>query len=145
MRRSARFVAVLLLALLGPLALSGTARAADDSITVGNGRLAARGALVTVTVTISCTPATDQWGTLRDHVMGSLTLSQSVRRGLITGSTAFFRNVLCNGTPQKLRIATVPSPQAFRRGAAVVSAQATDDAMSGAISLSTGPRVVWFA
>jgi hypothetical protein len=145
MRLAVRFVSVLTVALLSVGVVCSSASAAGDSFAFSHARISARGALVKVTVTVTCSPATDQWGTLHSTVQGQVTMSDATRSGAITTATAFFRGVTCNDTPQVLHIATVPSPFAFRRGWGVITATASDSDMSGAISFTAPPQKIWFS
>ncbi len=145
MRLIVRSAAILIVALLAAGAAASSAFAAGDTFAFSHGRISARGALVKVTVTITCSPATNQWGQTENAVSGQVTLSDATRSGAITNATAFFQNVPCNDTPQVLHIATVPSPFAFRRGWAVITATASDTDMSGAISFTAPPQKIWLS
>lgn len=140
MRARAGVVTSTVLAMI--VLLVGPAFATSNSMTVYRyGRLMANGAAVTLQVTVTCWPVTDEWGNTSDSVQTEVNLSQALRSGRITQASAEF-TVTCNGEPQRTRVYLLPSTLAFHRGQAVAWGRSYD--MGGGIPpFSLSPKVVF--
>jgi len=123
---------------------AGPALASDSAISIGSkAAYLARGAAVQVSVTYTCTPAPSPWNpdALISDVYLSVTISQAVKKGMITSASGEFR-VPCTGAEETATVVMTASERAFVKGPAMASAHGYDVDMSGAIILPSVQQVI---
>jgi len=98
-----------------PQAFAGSAFAVNSAIRL------ARGAAVSVSVTVTCDPYTDWTGQPSSAVDVNIAFRQAVRHGIITtGSVDSGWLNICDSAAHSLRLQIEPSPYAAVKGAAIV-------------------------
>jgi hypothetical protein len=106
---------------------------AADFLQVNSAALVARGAGVTVTITVTCDPYTDFTGQPSTAVDVNLGFRQAVRHGnLTTGSVDTGYLNICDSTPHQLSELVMPSPYAAIKGSSIVTTTLTFNTFGGA-------------
>jgi hypothetical protein len=124
---------------LGALpALAGT-----SPVSVHSARLVARGAGVTVSVSVTCDPYTNYNGQPSTVVDVTVAFREAVRHGnLTTGSTDLGFLDICDSTPHSLAVLVLPSPYAAIKGSALVQTTTRFDTFGGPPPTVTYTNVV---
>ena len=100
------------------------ALASGTSASVNGARLLARGAAVSVTVTVTCDPYIDWSGNPQTSTPVTVTINEAVRHGVMTQGSAS-GTAACDSTPHRVTVLMVPAPLAFTRGSALITVTPT--------------------
>jgi len=126
MRKLTMGVATLAMAGVVTAVTAGAAFATGTDVSVGGAQLVARGAGVDVTLNVTCDPYTDYWGNYMTSTPVNVSVSETVRRGLIsTGSGS--GTAICDSTPHTVTVLVTAPTYAFIRGSALVTVTPTFD------------------